>query len=284
MGPPLVPVRRYFGGALRRQMEHAGIVLSEVQYGAARKCSQHTHGHAFFSLLLRGHYAERYRRGALEYRPFDVGFHPEATEHADETGRDNSRFFLIELEESWIGRLREYSPSADLAPRMCNGHASWLAARLYAQLANQAVSHLTVEGIVLELLATLAKVRSSGRKAPLWIPTVLDVLEAEHASRHTLSGIANRLGLHPVYVARTFRKFVGESPARYLMRVRIRAAMENLANSEVSVSEIALLTGFSDQSHLTRAMKQYTGMTPAAFRLTCCTPRTSLRVWAAQIS
>jgi AraC family transcriptional regulator len=268
--PHPVPVRQYFGGFLHRQMEHAGIVLSEVQYGAAKKCPGHTHRRAFFSLLLRGHYAEQCRRRGLDYRPFDVGFHPEATEHADRTDHGNSRLLLIELEKPWITLLCEYSPGVDLAPRICNGKAGWLAARLYAELANRKVSPLAVEGIVLELLAALATVRPPEREAPQWITTLVDLLQAEHASRHTFGGIAHRLGLHPVYLARTFRKFLGESPAQYLMRVRIRAAMNKLANSGVPISEIALLTGFSDQSHLTRAMKQNMGITPAAFRLTCC--------------
>jgi AraC family transcriptional regulator len=261
-----VTVRQYFGARLCWQMEHAGILASEVQYGVAHNCSQHTHERAFFSLLLDGHYSESYRRGTLDYRPLDVGFHPEGTEHADRADRDNSRFLLIELAKPWVERLREYAADANLEPRICNAQASWLAARLYSEKTKGALSPLALEGVSLELLATIAPTKSCERKAPRWITAVLDMLQAEHASRHSLESVARRLGLHPVYLARTFRKFQGESPARYLMRVRIRAAMNKLANSEVPVSEVALLTGFFDQSHLTRALKQHTGMTPAVFR------------------
>lgn len=258
-------IRQYFGGALRWQTTHAGVVASEVQYDAAKKCSPHTHKNAFFSLLLCGHYAERYWRARLDYVPFDIGFHPEATDHADETG-ENSRVLIIELESKWIARLREYSPGADLTPHICKGQASGLAARLHSERWNETVLPLLTEGIALELLATLAPIRSSERRPPNWIVTAREVLEAEPARRHTIDGLARCLDLHPVYMARTFRKFLGESPAQYLMRVRIRVAMNKLANSQTSISEIALLTGFSDQSHLTRAMNRHTGMTPAAFR------------------
>jgi AraC family transcriptional regulator len=257
----------HFGACLLWQAEHAGITVSKIKSGSARKCSQHTHRQAFFSLLVSGHYSETYGNGVLNYRPFDLGFHPEGTEHSDRTDEAGSIFFLIELEQPWVGRLLEYSAVDDLRPRLCNPQASWLAARLYSARAGIGLSPLALEGVVLELLATLAPCRRNERNAPRWIGSVRDLLNATYACRHTLGSIARILDLHPVYLARTFRKFQGESPAEYLMGVRIRVAMNQLANSELPVSEIALLSGFFDQSHLTRALKQHTGMTPAAFRM-----------------
>jgi AraC family transcriptional regulator len=261
------PGQAYFGGKLVSMTEHSGVVLSEVQYPTAIRWKLHTHGRAFFALLLDGHYAESYRNWSWTYQPFTMGFHPEGMSHADECGVDNSRFFLIELEKTWVERLREYSPACSIEPRVCDARTGLLAARLFRESKRQTLQlPLLMEGLVLEILATMVPDSVSERKKPRWVAKVHEILQQEFSQKHTLEEIARRLDLHPVYLTRAFRKFTGESPGQCLNRVRVRNAIDRLANTEMSITEIALATGFSDQSHLTRALKQQTGVTPAAFR------------------
>jgi transcriptional regulator of acetoin/glycerol metabolism len=78
-----------------------------------------------------------------------------------------------------------------------------------------------------------------------------------------LAGVAGRSVYH---FARAFKQSTGETPHHYLVRRRIEQAREMLAHSELPLSEIALATGFSDQSHLARHFRQMLGMTPGQFR------------------
>jgi len=268
------PVETYFGGKLVSMTEHSGVVLSEVEYPTAIRWKLHTHGRAFFALLLDGHYAESYRNWSWTYRPFTMGFHPEGMSHADECGVDNSRFFLIELENAWMERLRDYSPISPIEPRVCDAKAGLLAARLFRESKRCTLQlPLLMEGLVLEILSTMVPDSVSERKKPRWVAKVREILEEEFSQKHTLEEIARRLDLHPVYLTRAFRKLTGESPGHFLSRIRVRNAIERLTNTEMSIAEIALVTGFSDQSHLTRALKQQTGITPAAFRTSLCAAR-----------
>jgi YesN/AraC family two-component response regulator len=54
----------------------------------------------------------------------------------------------------------------------------------------------------------------------------------------------------------------------YIRKHRIEKAKELMANSQYSLTEIAYLTGFSDQSHFTRIFKKHTGKNPSSYRKT----------------
>jgi AraC family transcriptional regulator len=78
--------------------------------------------------------------------------------------------------------------------------------------------------------------------------------------------IARAVGVHPVHLARAFRRFFGCSPAHYLRRVRIERAARMIRSSSHPLAEIAATCGFVDQSHLTRAFTRSLGTSPAAYR------------------
>jgi AraC family transcriptional regulator len=65
-----------------------------------------------------------------------------------------------------------------------------------------------------------------------------------------------------------FRTNVGCTPGEYVRRLRVEFACHRISSSDMPLIEIALEAGFSDQSHLTKNFKRYTGMTPARFRRT----------------
>jgi AraC family transcriptional regulator len=81
-----------------------------------------------------------------------------------------------------------------------------------------------------------------------------------------LGEVAREVGVHPVHLAHEFRKFYRESVGEYARRLRLEAACRQIAQTNLSLSEIAANAGFYDQSHLSNTLKRHTGMTPAEFR------------------
>src|SRR5262249_35747901 len=78
-----------------------------------------------------------------------------------------------------------------------------------------------------------------------------------------LAGIAG-LSLH--HFARQFKQSIGVTPHHYLTQKRVERAQEMLAQTDLSLSEIAYAAGFSDQSHLARHFRHMLGTTPREFR------------------
>ena len=79
--------------------------------------------------------------------------------------------------------------------------------------------------------------------------------------------LASHLGISPSYFARSFRSSVGLAPHAYVMRRRLLRAQELLANTDLPLIDIALATGFADQSHFCRRFHEMMGMPPRTFRL-----------------
>lgn len=81
-----------------------------------------------------------------------------------------------------------------------------------------------------------------------------------------LEEIAAAAYLSPFHFARLFKKLTGASPHAYLATLRTTRAQTLLAETDLSISEVAERVGYSSPSHFTKAFRQSTGLTPRAFR------------------
>ena len=128
---------------------------------------------------------------------------------------------------------------------------------------------LAIEGLLLELIALIARSRRTGPaggSAPDWVRRAHDLLHESLATRLSLSGIAAEVGVHPATLARGYRRAYGCSLGEMQRRLRLELAARLLAATELSAVEIAQITGFFDQSHLTNAFRRRFGLSPLRYR------------------
>jgi transcriptional regulator GlxA family with amidase domain len=105
-----------------------------------------------------------------------------------------------------------------------------------------------------------------GGLPPRALRRVREYVEAhleENVSIHALAGTA---GLSMYHFARAFKQSQGLTPHDYLVQCRVRRAQELLAGTDLPISEIALASGFSDQSHCARRFREHVGVTPSDYR------------------
>jgi AraC-like DNA-binding protein len=79
--------------------------------------------------------------------------------------------------------------------------------------------------------------------------------------------LALKVGFSSSHFARSFQRAVGTPPHEYVMRRRIARAQELILQTDSRLVDIALATGFSDQSHFCRRFHQVIGVAPRAFRM-----------------
>lgn len=95
---------------------------------------------------------------------------------------------------------------------------------------------------------------------------VREMLESRFSSKITVAELAAVSGLSPRHFIQAFTRTFGEPPHKYVLRLRLNFAEKLLVESVLSIAEVAHLSGFSDQSHMTATMSKYRNRTPRQVR------------------
>lgn len=98
---------------------------------------------------------------------------------------------------------------------------------------------------------------------------LLQVLEYinEHLDQDIkLADLAQLLGMSQFHFSHLFKQAIGTAPYQYLLQQRVERAKQLLKQTDQSIIDIAFMCGFNSHSHLTKQFRQFTGMTPKAYR------------------
>lgn len=99
-----------------------------------------------------------------------------------------------------------------------------------------------------------------------YIYKILQYVEDNYASPISMNNLSEVTGLSVDYMTRKFKGALHMTPSEYVRKFRIARAMELLCTTNLSISEIASKTGFSDVSLFSRVFKQSVGLPPALYR------------------
>ncbi|VFQ44828.1 helix-turn-helix domain-containing protein [Desulfoluna butyratoxydans] len=122
-----------------------------------------------------------------------------------------------------------------------------------------------VFGDLLRRHGRLGALPKAPEKRDVRIDRVLDCLRENLDTPLTLETLAGHAGCTPYHLIRLFRKTLGMTPHAYLTQLRLENARRMLEQGE-SIANSALASGFSDQSHLTRAFRSRYGLPPGAYQ------------------
>jgi len=257
-----------------RRRDLPGFLLSERIYPAGLRIPPHHHEHAYISLVMEGEYAEILAEETVRCYPGAFRYMPPLVEHANEFAQTTC-CLLVRIEATVLARFESRSTLPQHPGEIQGIAAAWLGKRIYQEFqAEDESSSLALQGILLELLAEGARTIEARRNgenrenglAPRWLRRVHDFLETSFRENLSLNEIAGVGDVHPVHLAREYRRYFGCSIGEFLRRKRIEQACQLLARSNAPISEIALACGFSDQSHFSSAFKRQAGVTPGKFR------------------
>jgi AraC family transcriptional regulator len=265
MTPSLTP-GQFFGG-IDRQWSSDLVTVTIVRHDSARSVPEHSHAHAFIMLLLEGRYRERVDGARIECLPMSLVFHPEGLVHQDDIISNGARFLTVEVAPTMMsGDIRRDAGVCSVRD-LTGGPGVWLMLGLLRDLATASHSPLAVEEPVAELLQMLTHPAARQRNhEPAWLSRVDRMLDARYRRAVPLLELAHEAGVHPVHLSRVFKRARGHSIRTAVHRRRVLDACRLLQDSRPSLAEIALITGFCDQSHLTSVVRRMTGFSPRRMR------------------
>ena len=225
----------------------------------------HSHADAHFFLVLSGRYLSS-AQGAPEVAaaPFLV-FDPPGTTHGDRFADDTGAFLAISLTAPVFA---EACAAEALPGDACAlPHPAALAAALrLAREIGGGVDAAALEASAWELVGA-ARPSERSRATPRWARTAYEAVMDEAADAALSVGrIAAQVGVHPVHLARVFRRAWGCTPGDLMRWRRLERSCELLERTRLPLAEIALSVGFVDQAHMTHAFRARYGWTPGQWR------------------
>lgn len=124
------------------------------------------------------------------------------------------------------------------------------------------------ENLLLDVFNNYLKNKpGSKKKIPGWAQELKEIIQDHIDTNLSLKEISKGLEINPSYLSREFSKYFEDLTfGEYIRKHRIEKATELMLSSSYSLTEIAYLTGFSDQSHFTRIFKKHTGKNPSLYR------------------
>jgi AraC family transcriptional regulator len=112
----------------------------------------------------------------------------------------------------------------------------------------------------------LQPVATKGRLAPWRLRRAEAMIRSRVTEDISLAELAREAGLSVSHFARAFRKSTGLPPHKYQLNARIELAKQLLTKKNMSLTQIGLECGFSEQSKFTRAFNRAVGKSPGAWR------------------
>ena len=109
--------------------------------------------------------------------------------------------------------------------------------------------------------------RTSGVLRRRKVKTIIDYIMANLNARPTLEQMSALVQVSPFHFARQFKASTGLSPHQFLITRRVERAQQILSERrDLSLAEVAITVGFSDQSQFSFHFRRIVGITPGQFR------------------
>ncbi|NIJ59114.1 AraC-like DNA-binding protein [Pseudochelatococcus lubricantis] len=147
-----------------------------------------------------------------------------------------------------------------------------LASLLVNEVSNPSKHAVYAESLVGSIVAGLLDIpensseRANGRLTQAQMNKLVSRINACNDCRLTVAEMAATVGLSESWFANVFKQTTGTTPLQWQLERRIDVAKKLLAESDLTIADIAAQLGFSDQAHLTKAFRRIAGETPAAWR------------------
>jgi AraC family transcriptional regulator len=260
--------RGFYPGERETHRDLGGLRLVESHYSTVSAMEEHAHPEPFLHLILAGALSETNEKKPRRAEVAQVVYHPPYSPHGT-VWQPGGKGFAIQVMK---GRAQELADLALLPSQPIHHDAGLISGLILgvrrATYQADSAATLTVEELLLEILAELRRTPESYERAtrpPSWLWQAREILHEMCAEPPSLTQLAATVGVHPVYLARTFQRYFHETVGDCIRRRRLELACRQIAASHQTLTQIALEAGFADQGHFTRTFKKQLGFTPSEY-------------------
>ncbi|MEO8218258.1 MAG: AraC family transcriptional regulator [Acidobacteriota bacterium] len=251
------------------------FVMTLIGNSSHEVLERHTHAHPYFCFVIDGEIGERTGGRFRQSGAGSLLYHAQGVRHTNDFGGHGAVRLNIEITSApanFDSSIRDsMNRSRDLSSTAVAALASPLERAFYGR------DTAAAKSILEELLRELVSPRERLESEPPWLKHALEHIRNGFRGPWSLRTIARAAGVNPSHLAREYKRRFGQTVGQHVQHLRVEFAREALLASDMGLAEVALSSGFADQSHFCRAFKRQMGLTPSAFRARASDSRTASR-------
>lgn len=252
-----------------RMMSVPGFSLYRGMHPHGTELPKHTHDDPTLCYVLRGRFTEYVGGHTVDCLSDSLKVTPAGEPHWNRFAADETHGLRIDVDRRRFDDSRQIHRLLDERVHVSGAATGGIVHRLLSELdAQDDASSIAVEGLLLELLAALARDAVPGTASTVapWLREADEMIHELYASHIALGAVARAVGVAPATLARSYRSAFRVTVGERIRQLRIERAVRDLLESEEPLSNIALNAGFYDQSHFTNLFRRRFGVTPAQYR------------------
>ena len=250
-----------------QRMELPRFLLTKTFRPAGLRIPKHVHEFTNIGLCTEGTFRETVSAKWREISSATLICRPAGEPHANCYGPLPVQCLIFEVPSTTLASFRELSPILERTVCLQSETVQFMAMRMDRELQiGDCFTALSLESLVYELIIHASRnLLDRSGPAPQWLSRVRELFHDGFNSSLRLCDIADAVQVHPARLSKMFREYFHMTPGEYVRELRVLHGARLLA-SDMPLAEIALVSGFCDQSHFSRAFKRRFGSTPARYQ------------------
>lgn len=242
-----------------------GLIITDTEY-THPYVDWHYHENAYFTFLLQGNMLEGNKKETYECSAGTLLYHHWEDPHYNIKPDVFTRGFHIEISQSWFDRFDVRKNEVEGSFNIQDPTLKLLVYKIFKE--NQARDHtfeLSIHQLLLNLFSQFVIRKDKIEKKPAWVGQINEILHECFTEKLSLTELSSMLNIHPIHLSRDFQKYFHCNLGEYLRKLKLNKSLE-LLSQQTSLTDIAMESGFADQSHFIRCFKENIGITPLKYR------------------
>jgi AraC family transcriptional regulator len=243
----------------------------EVQAGvhaATSVLARHTHDSPTICSVQYGRFTEYYPGKAFDCDARTLKITPAGEPHWNRFAAVDTFGLRIDVDARTFEDVPAVAGLLDERVFFAADAFALLTAQLVRELSRpDELSAVAAEGLLLELVARMARMNEErAPRTPAYVRRAHELVSDQFRTPLTVAAIARSVGVSAAQLARAFRQEYACTIAQKIRQLRVEYAAGALLGTDTPLVDIALSSGFYDQSHFSNAFRRHFGVTPSAYR------------------
>ncbi len=207
--------------------------LSERQYAPNLESPLHAHISTYIIITLEGRYFSTFEKRVEEFKRWTVSYHAAGELHTSRYPEEGARVLYVELPPDELKKFPELSASELKLVSMQGGLAEIAARQLYKEFDKpDPLSPIVMDSLISQLFVQLCRRRREfPQSLPRWLGRADELIREHFSEQVGLDSIAKAVGIHPVHLAREYKRVYNCTVGEQVRRLRIRYACEQLTQT-----------------------------------------------------